>query len=221
MAVPAFLEIHLPPQIERSAKGGPRFSTTIFPSDSGKEQRNANWSRTRGLWTVGSGVRDLVVLNTFRALFYVCRGRATGFRFKDWTDFRIIGPQAIGIGDGAKVAWQVYKRYPVDSYFFDRPITKLVAATYHVYVDGTELVEGAGAGKFTIDVNTGIITLGTAAADTKVVAFRGDFDVPVRFDTDQCDELVTWIKDLGDGIEPVGVAEWDGMPLVEIRSPAT
>lgn len=216
MAVQSFLEINLPEPIERGQQGGPRFSTTVFEAASGREQRNVNWSRVRGRWTVGSGLRDLALLNLFRDFFYVMQGRATGFRFKDWADFRIIeGP--IGTGDGVTTVFNVVKRYSASGNHYDRRIAKIVAGTYHVFVDGGELTEGSGAGKFQIDANTGIVTLGTAPDADAAVTITTDFAVPVRFDTDDADLLTDWIADLGAGLEPTGVGEWSGLPIVELR----
>jgi uncharacterized protein (TIGR02217 family) len=211
------LPIRLPVGVERGAEGGGRFSTTIFAAASGAEQRNRNWSRIRGRWTVGTAIRDLATLAEFRNLFYVAQGRALGFLFKDWADFRIGGaaPQQIGVGTGAATAFPIVKRYTAGAYSYERPITRPVAGTWRVYVDGVELVEGAGAGKFQINATTGIVTLGTAPAADKPVTITTDFDLPVRFDTDELGLKIEWIKALETG-DPDGLGEWSGIPLVEL-----
>jgi hypothetical protein len=63
------------------------------------EQRNINWSSARGRWDVASGLKKQTQLDTLIAFFRARKGRAHGFRFKDWTDYKATG-QAIGTGDG-------------------------------------------------------------------------------------------------------------------------
>lgn len=210
-----FLELRLPEEIERGAKGGPGFRTRIFEAASGEEQRNIEWSRVRGEWSIGSGFRHLDVLNTFRDHFYVVQGRAIGWRFKDWGDFRIVN-QNIGTGNGATTAFQVYKRYSYGGYHYDRPIKKIVASSYVVKDNGVTVVEGAGAGKFQISTSTGIVTFGTAPVNGHALTITTDFDVPVRFDVDKLDWSIEWINAIALQ-DPTGVGEWAGVPVVELR----
>jgi uncharacterized protein (TIGR02217 family) len=118
------------------------------------------------------------------AFFYARRGRAYGFRFKDWTDYEIGNnatstPQFIGTGDGATLKFQIYRRYTNGTVTYDRPITRIVAATTRVFVNAIEEMSG-----WTVDNDTGIVTFSTAPADTLPVAVICQFDVPVRFNID-------------------------------------
>lgn len=155
----SFHNVRLPVDVERGAQGGPGFKTTVIELSSGFEKRNIDWERSRGKWDVGYGFddkEDLVAPLT--AFFYARRGKAYGFRFKDWSDFEI-ARQTIGTGDAVTVAYQVFKRYSSGGYDFDRKITRLVTGSVSVWVANvlqTEITH------YTVDVDTGIITFVTA-----------------------------------------------------------
>lgn len=197
-----FHEVRLPDDIERGAQGGPMFNTNVMQLDSGFEQRNINWEQPKGSWDISYGLMSMkdndldTYIELVRDFFYVRRGRAYGFRFKDWSDFEIGNwgnpvddNQAIGLGDGVTTIFQVYKRYTSgDNLFFDRTIKKLVDGTVKVLIDNVVQTSG-----YTVDETTGLITFGAAPAATggigsggkKLVSIACEFDTPVRFDADQ------------------------------------
>lgn len=203
-----FHEVRLPEQVEKGAKGGPAFRTSIVVLASGHERRNEEWSITRGNWDLAYGVQRKQDFDDVIIFFYARRGRAHGFRFKDWTDFEM-ARQSIGTTDGSTATYQTFKRYDSAGFNFDRTLSKLVTGTVSVWVNDVSIVEGAGAGEFTVDVNTGIITLGStlaAQSGTDVEALC-EFDVPVRFDTDELD-VTAFTHD---------AARIDSLPIIEIR----
>ena len=174
----SFHEVRLPVDIELGAVGGPMFNTTILELFSGYEQRNVNWSAAKGRWDIAYGIRDTADMDIVIAFFYGRNGRAYGFRFKDWTDYQIDPAQQIGVGDGAEVNFQIYKRYSSGGYNYDRTISKPVSGSETVYLDGVE------TSAYTIDYTTGVITFDSAPANGVVVSVTCEFDVPVRFDID-------------------------------------
>ena len=120
---------------------------------------------------------------------------------EDWTDHQALA-QGLGVGDGTTKTFQLVKHYPSGGVVETRVITKPVAGTLKVYRDGVEATTG-----LTIDTTSGLVTFATApAADVRVTA-DFQFDVPVRFDSDQMD--VT--------IETYQLGTWGQIPVVEIR----
>lgn len=174
-----FHEVRLPVDLELGAVGGPQFKTTVLELYSGYEQRNVNWSRTRGQWDVGYGVRDRDDMDSLIEFFYARQGKAYGFRFKDWTDFEIATAQTIGTGDGSTTDFQIYKRYSSGGYYYDRDIYKLVSGTTKVYKDGVQQTVN-----FSVDDNTGIVSFAIAPSAGEDITVVCEFDVPVRFDID-------------------------------------
>jgi uncharacterized protein (TIGR02217 family) len=136
------------------------------------------------------------------AFFRARRGRAYGFRFKDWTDYKATG-QLLGTGDDAKTQFQLVKHYPSGSAIEVRTITKPVAGTVKVYLDGALQLSG-----WSVDTTTGLVTVNTAPALGVEVTADFEFDVPVRFDTDHM--AVT--------IETYRLHAWQQIPIVEIRT---
>ena len=98
-----FDEVRLPTNIEIGAQGGPQFNTTIIALSSGFEKRNINWADSKGTWDIGYSIRYKEDLDIVIQFFYARRGRANGFRFKDWSDFEL-PQQLIGIERPCKYA---------------------------------------------------------------------------------------------------------------------
>lgn len=202
-------DVRLSTAIERGVQGGPRFKTTVQTLVSGKELRNIDWQTTRGEWDASYGVQVMTQFEEVVNLFYTSQGRAFGFRFRDWHDYKVGVTetdtwQSIGTGDAAKVAFQAYKRYTFGAVNYDRNLTRLVSGTVRVFLDD---VEKADPADYTVDLNTGIITFGVAPAGAVDVQLITEFDIPVRFDTDNL-EVSVEIFDTG---------ALPSIPLVEIK----
>lgn len=187
-----FIETRFPDDISYGATGGPGFQTDVVTVNSGHEQRNSAWQDSRGAWDVAHGVRDDAQLATLIAFFRVMKGRANGFRFRDWQDY------TVGAGQGifrtlSATTFQMVRRYVTSGYNQDRDIRKPVT--------GTVVITG-GSGVY-IDYTTGIVTVSSGTP----TAWTGEFDVPARFDTDQ----------MRTGMLTHGLHTWGQIPVVEIR----
>ena len=193
-----FHEIRFPDNIAYGATGGPEFATTVVVTGAGHEQRNVNWAEARGRWDVASGLKNQAQLDELIAFFRARKGRAYGFRFKDWTD--AVG-KLLGTGDDAETQFQLVKRYPSGTVTV-RTVTKHVAGTVGVYLDGVEQLSGWSA-----DVTTGLVTFITPPAAGVEITADVEFDVPARFDTDHM--AVT--------IENFRLRRWQQIPIVELR----
>lgn len=208
----AFHDVRLPEQVERGATGGPRFNTTILPLVSGHEKRNINWLRARGAWNIGYGIDDETAFSAVLTFFYTREGQAHSFRFKDWSDYQL-DRQVIGTTDGSTTTFQLFKRYTSGGINYDRPLTKPLASGGLAWVNGvSQVVSYDGTPATTeVDINplTGVITLGAthAATNTLDVEIQTDFDVPVRFDTDE----------FGITLETFNAGAIPDLPIVEVR----
>jgi uncharacterized protein (TIGR02217 family) len=132
-----FHEVRFPDNIAYGATGGPEFATTVVATSAGHEKRNINWAQARGRWDVASGLKKQAQIDELIAFFRARRGKAYGFRFKDWTDYKATG-QLLGTGDDAQSQFQLVKHYPSGSVIEVRTITKPVAGTVDVYLDSVE-----------------------------------------------------------------------------------
>lgn len=206
----AFHEVRFPDDISRGARGGPRRLTQVVELGSGDEERNTAWANSRRVYDVSYGIRNADKLAEVVTFFEARRGRLYGFRFKDWSDYKSCPPmrithpadQSLGTGNGSIKTFQLRKTYASGSSSWVRTITKPVADTIRVALNGTEQASG-----WTVDLATGVITFSTAPGSGVAVTAGFQFDVPVRFDTDQLD-MVLDIERLG---------SIPSIPLIEVR----
>jgi uncharacterized protein (TIGR02217 family) len=174
----------------------------MVATGAGHEKRNVNWSEARGRWDVASGLQKQAQIDELIAFFRALRGKAYGFRFKDGTDYKATG-QVLGTGDDAQAQFQLVKHYPSGSVIEVRTITKPVAGTVKVHLDGVEQASG-----WSVVMTTGLVTFGTPLALGVEVTADFEFDVPARFDTDHM--AVT--------IESYRLHAWQQIPIVELRT---
>lgn len=201
--MPSFIETQFPTDISYGAVGGPMFSTDIITNYGGYEQRNANWSAPLREWNVAHGIKTTAQLNTLITFFHVMQGKATGFRFKDWSDYSAT-QQVIGTGDGVETDFQIIKKYTVASNTFTRTITKPLAAGLVVRVN--EVVKTLTT-DYTVSTTTGIITFISPPTNTHVIDCTFEFDVPARFNTDKMDI----------SLDSYQIGSWANIPIMELR----
>jgi uncharacterized protein (TIGR02217 family) len=188
----AFHDAQLPSDVERGAQGGPRFKTTILILGGGLEKRNIDWATTRAEYDISYGIESKADYSDVIEFFYARQGRAHSFRFKDWADFEITD-QTVLTTDGSTATVTMFKRYTSGGVNFDRTITKPLASGWVVTVNAVSQTvvydTSPAATEVAINTTTGVITLGSthAATSGQAVNITGEFDVPVRFDTDALD----------------------------------
>lgn len=146
-----FHEVQFPVDISYGASGGPEYSTDIVTVGSGYEQRNINWEQSRGRWNVAQGVKTKTQMDALIAFFRARMGKAYGFRFKDWTDYKSSG-QLIGTGDGYQDEFQLIKTYSDGIVTMTRAIKKPVLGTAKIYVDGVLRTGGVS-----VNITNGIV----------------------------------------------------------------
>lgn len=177
----SFLDRRFPDCISFGSEGGPGFKTSVFTFDSGLATVEPEWERLRaryGATFENATEADVAEVEDF---FYGMKGRAVGFRYKDWSDY-VISNQNVGVGDGESRIFQIFKRYQSGGHIFDRIIKKTVPATSQITVDGISLLEGNDY--FMLD-NVGQIVFPTPPSTGSIIKIEYiEFDVPVRFDTD-------------------------------------
>lgn len=201
--VMSFVEIRFPEDISYGSSGGPLFSTDIVESHNGFEQRNSNWAQARARYNVAHGVKTQAQLDILIAFFRARKGKAYGFRFKDWSDYQAVG-SIIGSGDGNITDFQLIKNYTSGTIAESRIIHKPVIGSYTLYKDGEVQTETTD---YTIDTSTGRVSFTNAPENNAIISADFEFDVPVRFDTDQ-----VAIK-----LDTYGVQTMHDIAIIELR----
>lgn len=198
-----FDEVQFPPDISFGAQGGAVYKTVVVIADSGYEQRVGLWARGRLRWDVSHGIKHAAQGYALATFFRARQGRLRGFRFKDWTDYTATNePLVNNFPNSGGGTLQLQKAYTDTANSEVRLIQKPVAGTVTLT---RNTVAFPSAGHWTLDTTTGQVTLTTP--DTAVYAWSGQFDVPVRFDTD---EMKLAVKDQD-------YYAWEGVPVVELR----
>ena len=206
----AFHEVRFPDNISRGARGGPERRTQIVEMASGDEERNGSWADSRRRYDASYGIRKADDLAAVTAFFEARRGRLYGFRWKDWADYKSGLPSAnpaatdqlIGTGTGVATTFQLVKLYTSGAQSWTRTITKPVAGTVALALNGVPQITG-----WTVNTTTGVVTFAAAPAPGEAITAGFDFDVPVRFDTETLDVTLDFER----------LGSITSIPLIEVR----
>ncbi len=180
-----------PVDISYGMAGGPEYSTDVVVTRSGLEQRNCNWARPKYRYNVAYGVRTKEQLDRLIIFFRNHKGKAIGFRFKDWTDYTAEKQPLRKLSNNS---YQLIKNYDLDQ----RIISKIVKESLVIKQNGKKITN------YTLDDQTGVVTFAQDLKDNIEASF--EFHLCVRFDTDR----------LVSTIESYGVYSWQDIPLVEL-----
>lgn len=182
MAYPDFVEERIADGlIVKNSTGGPVYNTQVQRAFNGSEERNVNWDSA--LWKGELGEcsflqKQMDVLNAF---FRARKGKAIGFRHKDWADYQVAATQgtlALLPAPAAAYTYQLFKNYSTAAGATDlRKIVKPVPGTVKVFQSGAQIA-------CTVNYTTGVVSL-PGNPGTAPLSWSGEFDVPVRFDTDE------------------------------------
>lgn len=197
----SFHDVRFPEDLSFGAVGGPRFKTTVVTTAGGLEQRNQDWEQVRAEYDVSQNIKTQEELDKLLDFFYARRGRTYGFRFKDWADYKL--DNNIAVGDGSKASFPIKKVYNSGGFVYERQITKPVSGSL------TEVrFDGVATGQGSLNDSTGKIVFPVPPADGVVIAVTLEFDVPVRFDTDQ----------MAISLENFELFSWGQIPLKELKN---
>ena len=207
-----FHEVRFPASLSFGSTGGPERRTNVVTLANGFEERNTPWAHSRRRYDAGLGMRSLDDIETLIAFFEARMGQMYGFRWKDWSDYKssaasvapAYGDQDIGVGDGVQSAFVLVKTYRSGSHSYTRPVTKPVLGTVRIGLGQDEMREGVD---YEIDVTTGVVTFAHPPELNEQITAGFEFDVPVRFDTDQ---IQTSVASFQAGSVP-------DVPIVEVR----
>ena len=196
----AFHRVRFPLDVSLDARGGPERATDIVTLSSGREERNSRWLHSRRRYNAAYGIKSRADMQAVLAFFEERRGRFHSFLWRDALDHSSDGEQVLGSGDGVTTAFALVKRYGASFDPYVRAITKPVAESVEVFVDGV-------ATAASVDDLTGIVTLDEAPEGGAAITARYEFDVPVRFDIDRLDVQLSSFD----------AAEVPAIPVIEVR----
>ena len=204
-----FIDAQFPVDISKGSGGGPQYKTSVISMYSGGETRNIGWTYPRHNFDAALGIRTRAHLESVIAFFHVVKGRAHTFRWKDWADYKSCSvnstkaatDQALGTGDGVEDEFQLVKNYTFGATTVSRKIVTPVSGTTVIALNGV------ATDAFTVDTDTGIVTMNAAPGLAVVITAGYEFDVPCRLDTD---EMSTSLE--------AYTAEMTTLPIIEVKN---
>lgn len=207
-----FHDERFPANLSFGSVGGPERRTEVVTLANGFEERSTPWAQSRRRFDAGLALRSLDDIEQLIAFFEARRGRLHGFRWKDWADYKScpasrapeFRDQVIGVGDGETRVWQLSKVYGSGADAYRRVIRKPVLGSVKLGLQGEALQETI---HFEVDHTTGMVSLLHPPEVGVEMSAGFEFDVPVRFDTDQIQLSMASFK----------AGEVPRVPVVEIR----
>lgn len=169
-----FIEKRLLDKVSFGSQSGFEFKTDIKQMRNGFESRLSEWSEPLQPINVIFRMLSPENMQQLEDAFIVAKGRARGFRFRNPLNYRAL-MQPLGIGTGSEQSLQLRR---TSSFMIDAsyPIKKPVASTITVTADGQPVAA-------LVDSTTGMVTF--TAPLGSVLMWSGEYDTPVRFDSDK------------------------------------
>lgn len=173
----------------------PQWSVTISEYASGLEDRNRNWERSKRLFNVTMGPKQEQHIDEVYEFWEALAGPECGFRFKDWADFKscpindepVATDQVLLLIPGSPGGYQLTKTYRAGARATVRNILKPVEGTIQIADNGVLKTEGSD---WLLDYTTGLLTIFFSPAGQ--VTWGGEFDVPVRFNSEFPVEIMSY-----------------------------
>lgn len=205
MSLAGFHEVRLPVPSGFGSTSGPVWQTETLLLSSGREVRNARWSRPQRRWELVTPPLHAEAFDSLARFFNARRGRLSGFRFRDPAAFSSAAPgmavsptdEMLGTGDGTRTVFQL----AIADGGIDRPVLKPAPGSVRIGVNGAELFSG-----WEVDEVTGEVAFDVAPEEGAILTAGFEYDWPVRFDTDALEV----------SFETAGSGRVVSLPLVEI-----
>lgn len=173
----AVIETRLSSRVEAGFSVIPQRMTEVTPLRNGHEVRNARWDMARRRYTSRYAQYTRADRDELLAAIMATDGQTFAFLFKDWNDFRVTG-QSLGAAPAGTTAVQLVKTYTFGSQTHTRTITRPVAGRLTVYEDDMTKPGSVSA-------TTGLFTPTDAWIEGAAVTADFEFDVTVRFASDE------------------------------------
>lgn len=186
MPITVYPDVILPPRVVKSGVRGKQLrGNTRVTTDNGHQWINADWTQTLREFEIGFKPMLREAWQDIETLQEITDSGAYGFLMEDPKDAVVTNGVVEALGGGT---YQLYKRilHAASGRYRDRKITRPRAAGFVVKVSGVA-VDGSGSpAGYSLNTETGIITIGSAPAEA-TVTWTGRFYVPVHFQSDFID----------------------------------
>lgn len=204
----AFHDVLLPEGFQYSSAAGPTFGTIVSASASGHETRITRKSQSLHRFSLLKALQTTAEAKALKSFALERRGSLHSFKVRDVSDYTSTADgestptnldNFIANGDGAKVSFQLVKRYGyLGPNEYTRTITLPEAGTVVVALDGV------ATAAFTVS-STGRIIFDSAPGNGVVITAGFRFYVPVRFSL----QFEQWARLQADGFQVWSLSNLD------------
>lgn len=226
MITPSFVEIRLDQNLSRSA-GGYIFNTRTSASASGLENRISHTTIPLFQGDIGNIIVDQCQLEYLIAFFNARKGRAQGFRYKYYADYKCSAQpefttdnytfsQGVTIpreGNGINTEFQIAKLYRNAGEETIKPLFKIVPDTVKAFISDSEIDREIT--DFGVDLTTGKIYFNQAPPNNANITVECEFDLPVRFDIDEFVGVQEYVDTAGLNQTGKILYTFSSLPVVE------
>lgn len=158
-----------------------KFNTKVLQNDVASEQRIIQWNHPLRTFNLSKKIVRVDEIDDLKSFHALAKGSYETFLYQDKSDYQATTEQGYLYPiPSSNLQFQLCKKYLCGDSIYYRPITHLVASSIKIY-SGTTLVTNWTLG------NGGLITLASAMSNLTV---EFEFDVPVRFESDNFDRVV-------------------------------
>lgn len=192
-----FHDVRFPLHLAFGSRGGPVRPIDIVNLTNGTEVRNAKTRHSRRRYNAVAGLKSREQAIDLLHFFESRNGPLYGFRFRDPLDND--AASVLGIGDGERKIFELIKSYGDAPHSYVRRIMKPVSGTVQVFMDGVDTT-------VSVDHNLGVVEFPTPPNDGVIISAQFEFDVPVRFGSEQLDIA----------LDDFGSTQIQDIPLIEI-----
>ena len=206
-----FHDVSFPFSLAFGASGGPSRRTDITQLASGREHRNTPHAASRRRYNAGAGIKTIDELHDLIAFFEARLGQLYSFRFRDPLDYKSCKPSAtisatdqrLGTGDGERSKFPLIKTYEDAGGSYSRAITLPVKNNLVIALNGSPVLSQ----DVTFDTQSAEVFFTTPPQSEVIITAGFEFDVPVRFDTNQLDIA----------LEAFDAGQLINIPLIEVK----
>jgi uncharacterized protein (TIGR02217 family) len=168
-------------------KGGPTFSTDKLAMVNGQERRMPNRDVAIHIYTWQYANTSRAIHADLKEFFFDRRGDYHAWLLRDHADYSA-SSEPTGVGDGSLTTFQLIKTYTAGSNPYVRTIRHIKTGTLSVFLNGAPQTPTT---HYTVSA-TGLLTFVTPPGVGALVTATFEFYVPVRFDGDRFQSIVSY-----------------------------
>ena len=175
----SFHNVLFPSCLEMFLNGKSLFASSRVISLSGREVRSLDCEYSKGQYLLKDCFLSEDEFKIFNNFFKARRGSRFSFLLKDFADYSV-SKQSIGVGDGSRREFQLYKAYHDEKYPYIRKITRVRENSLKIFLEGREISDWQLKDK-------GIIALRHPPEEGLELLASFEFYIVVRFSEDSFD----------------------------------